>query len=942
MSANAYNDRTTTISKLQNFSTYWSSQIQEWKSQSHTNVEKQHAQQLWSDFLRCFGIIPERIALFEQRADRASTGRGGYIDFFMSGMVIGEAKSLGKNLEKAQEQVEDYLSSIPQHEYPKYSIVTNFESFSLKRLDNSEPTIEFSIDQIADHYDQFRFIIGEENISYQEQQEASIQAAKLMANLYTSILGDEADAPVAEEAPENAEEEDEKTQQTSILMTRLLFLLYGDDAGLWSEDLFQRWVEQETTPASLGAQLNQLFDVLNTPEHKRSPRISDLLAQFPYVNGGIFSDTLRAEFFTVETRDALLEACRFRWTRISVAVFGAMFQLVKSKEARRAAGEHYTSEKNILKTLNPLFLEAFRNEADRLIKNKSTRPADFDKFLEDLASHVFCDPACGGGNFLNLAYAKLREIETDVILERRRRGGEFTGSLDISLDQKLSISQFYGFEISWWASKIAETAMFLVDHQANRRLAQAIGEAPKRLPIKIAAHIVHGNALTLDWAEAIPEPKGQTFIFGNPPFIGARLMSKEQKEELKNAWKNVKGVSNLDYVTGWHIKALDLLADRDGSFAFVTTNSIVQGQSVPLLFGTIFKRGWRIGFAHRTFAWDSEAPGMAAVHCVIVGFTRDNAKKPLLWDYPTPNAPAQEIGVSRINPYLVDSANVLIDSRKTPLSQELPPATFGSMANDGGNLIVETDQYDQVSQDPIAMKYLRPFRGSKELLHSLDRWCLWLEGVTSSDLSKSSVLKERVAGVKTYRENSSRPATQKLAEYPALFGERRQPARDYVCLPKVVSENRPYFTADLLSHEIIASDLVFTVEDPTGFAFALASSSMFITWQKAVGGRLKSDLRFSSTLVWNNFPVPALDDATRQRISEAGKKILEARMQEPNLTLAEQYAPLTMRPELRKAHDALDRIVDKAFGAPRKLTTEGQRLEILFDNYQKLTQRGGQ
>ena len=937
-----YYDRQKAIAHLRDFARFWTQErIQQWRDDNIKNQEKQYAQQFWSDLLGSFGIIPERISLFERNAERTSTGRNGYIDFFMSGIAIGEAKSLGENLDAAEDQLFDYLDSISQNEYPKYGMVSDFERIRIIRLDGSEPKVELLTRDIADYYDSFVFLIGKESVSRQEQEEASIVAADLMAELYTSFLGDDTDIPVGEDAPKDAEEEDERVQQTSILMTRLLFLLYGDDAGLWPADLFHRWVEQETTSSSLGPQLNQLFQVLNTPPALRSHRMSDLMAQFPYVNGGIFKDSLDAEFFTEESREALLDACRFQWNRISVAIFGAMFQLVKSKEARRAAGEHYTSEKNILKTLEPLFLSEFREEADRLIRNKSTSLKDFDNFLNNLSTHVFCDPACGGGNFLNLTYAKLREIETDVLVEKRNRGGEFTASLDISIDQRLSINQFYGFEINWWAAKIAETAMFLVDHQANLRLAQALGDAPNRLPIEIAAHIIHDNALRLDWKKAIPEPKGKTYIFGNPPFIGARLMSKAQKAELTEAWGNAKGVKNLDYVTGWHIKTLDLLRDRVGEFAFVTTNSIAQGQSVPLLFGTIFHEGWHIKYAHQTFAWDSEAPGQAAVHCVIIGFTRKRSTKPQLFSYETPKGEPQEKTVSQINAYLVEGPNVLVREQKTPLSPVITPAIFGSMANDGGHLVVKKQDYAVVAADPIAAKYLRPFYGSEELLHDKERWCLWLEDLSASELTKSSILNERVNACQTHRSSSTRAATRKLAEYPTLFGEPRQPRNDYLGVPKVVSENRKYFIAQPMSSNVIASDLLFTVNDQSGVAFALISSSMFITWQKTVGGRLKSDYRFANTVTWNTFPVPNLDEKTRQKIIAAGQKVLEARALQPGVSLADQYNPRVMKRELRKAHDALDSVVDKAFGASRKLTTESQRLEFLFRHYLELTQRQG-
>ena len=860
----------------------------------------------------------------------------------MPAMVIGEAKSLGRDLDAAQQQVDDYLAggSVTDAEFPKYSIVTDFEHFKLKRLDTNgeESDTDIHISDIADYYDSFLFLIGKENITKKEEEEASIQAAQLMAGLYTSIMGEETDAPVGEEAPEDAEEEDAKTQQTSILMTRLLFLLYGDDANLWEADLFYRWVEQETTPTTLGGQLNQLFSVLNTPINKRSKNTPELMAAFPYINGSIFADTINAEFFTPETHEALLQACAFRWNRINVSIFGAIFQLVKSKEARRAAGEHYTSEKNILKTIGPLFLDDYRSRADRLIANKSTRPRQFDELLDEIASNVYCDPACGGGNFLNLTYAKLREIETDILVEKQRRGGEFTGSLDISFDQKLSIDQFWGFEINWWPAKIAETAMFLVDHQANLKLAQALGQAPDRLPIQITAHIVHGNALQLNWGQTLPEPPGQTFIFGNPPFLGDHTRTKEQLADLQNAWGKGFQLSRMDFVTGWHAKSLRLFEDRVGEFAFVTTNSITQGDQAARLFAPIFNAGWVIKFAHRTFAWDSEAPGKAAVHCVIVGFTRNRQYKPRLWDYENARGEAIELPVKTgVNAYLVDGPNVLVDKRSKPLSPLLPEVQYGSKPTDGGNFVINKEEYETLKDDPIVSKYLRPYIGSAELIKGVERWCLWLVDVSPQDLQKSTELQRRVDAVKDFRANSSAASTREYSHHHLFRQFGPVDKGDFVCIPRVVSERREYFAVAHLANGTVASDAAFCALDPDKLLFALISSSMFITWQKVIGGRLKSDLRFSSTVVWNNFPVPELSEKTRGAIIAEGQKVLEARRLFSGYSLADLYNQRMMNPELRKAHDALDRVVDQAFGAPRKLSTEAQRLEILFKNYQRLT-----
>lgn len=937
-------DRTTSIARLRSFATHWATEITDWQDTGEQGTEKKYAQSFWSDLLDCFGINASRQRLFEREATRASTGRHGWIDFFMPGIAIGEAKSIGIDLDAAAAQIDDYLAggTISQTEFPRYAILTNFQTLRIKKLDTNDTALVFDVIDIADHYDDLIFLIGGDTLTREQEETASINAAKLMADLYVAVLGDdEADRPVGDhpDVPITPEDEDEREATTSILMTRLLFLLYGDDAGLWETDLFYRWVDQETTPASLGAQLGQLFELLNTPIHRRPRHLPDLLARFPYVNGSIFADDIGMEYFTPATRDALLAACRFQWTSISVTVFGAMFQLVKSKAARRAAGEHYTSEINILKTIGPLFLDDYQQRADRLIANKSSRLKDFDALMEEMAANIYCDPACGSGNFLNLAYARLREIETALIVEKRKRfvtTGGAAMTLFIEAEQKLSIEQFHGFEISWWPAKIAETSMFLVDHQANRKLAKAIGEAPERLPITITAHIHHCNALRLNWRETLPLPKGQTFIFGNPPFLGHATRTEKQAADLREAW-GTKSIGRLDYVTGWHKKAIDFYRDRPGEFSFVTTNSITQGDQVPRLFGPIFDGGWVIKFAHRTFPWDSQAPGQAAVHCVIVGFTKDHTIKPRLWDYPhAKDEPVEQKITQGLNAYLVDGPNVLVEATKKILSPELSPAVFGNMAR-GGDLLVEADEYEEVMADPIAAKYVRPFVGARELLHSQDRWCLWMVELDPADIGKSPILKNRLQKVADFRAASTAPSTREMAKTPHLFGQRSQPDTAYLCIPRHVSETRSYFLADRFDPAVICGDANFKSDDPDGLQFALISSSMFIAWQKTVGGRLKSDLRFSNTLTWNTFPVPALDEKQRRAIIDGGQKILEARALHPDRSLADHYTPLAMSPELLSAHRALDKAVDTAFGAPRVLKDEKARLELLFTNYARMT-----
>ena len=937
-------ERSTIRHNLSQFVVRWRERIAAWRETNESGTEQKYAQQYWTDFFSCFGINATYLNVFEQTAKRSSTGGHGRIDFFMPNKLIGEAKSLDVDLDAAHQQALDYLrgGTIKEHQWPRYIMCTNFEQIRLNRLGEQDERFDvtISLDELLDHAEKFMFLAGYESVSHREQERASIAASEIMANLFRALNDDDVDEAVGDAAPTNPEDEDERVEQTSMYLTRLLFLLFGDNAGLWQPGLFADLVINANGVGELSGDLNTLFnDVLNKPESQRPRRLPEHLAKFPYVNGGLFAGDVPKEYFDEQMHQVLVDACSFDWSQISPAIFGSLFQLVKSKEARRHSGEHYTSEKNILKTIEPLFLDELRAEARRLINSKSTSVKKLREFRDSLANNIYCDPACGSGNFLIVAYRELRKIETEMIVAiREREGSAGSMTFDISWEQKLSIDQFYGFEINWWPAKIAETAMFLVDHQANRELADAIGLAPERLPINITAHIHHGNALQLDWAEILPETSGQTYIFGNPPFIGHQTKTKSQRADLKAVWKDDFD-GYLDYVTGWHAQTLRILQHRHGEFAYVTTNSITQGQPVPALFGPIFRDHWHIKFAHRTFSWDSEAPGKAAVHCVIVGFSRNTDVKPRLWDYPDVRGEAVPVPVEKsINAYLVDGPNVLV-SRQTKSLTGLPKASFGTMPIDGGNLIVEVDDYADVANDKIAARYLRPFRMGRELVRGLDRWCLWMaEGFDPADVNRSSILKTRIQACKEYRENAPTGGdAYKYKDTPHLMRpNKNRPTKPYVGIPRVVSENRKYYTVQHLSPEVIAGDKVYTATDPDGLLFALISSSMFISWQRTVGGRLKSDLNFAGTLTWNTFPVPNLDSTSKERIIAAGKKVLEARELHPERSLADHYNPLAMDPALLKAHDALDKEVDKAFGAPRKLTSERQRQELLFENYSKL------
>ena len=794
--------------------------------------------------------------------------------------------------------------------------------------------------------------------------------------------------------------------QISTVMARLLFLLFADDTQMWSEsedaNSFERMIRgthQEGT--DLAQRLNELFDLLNKKPSGTSAVADapDYLSGFKYVNGGMFADAvpLPAEMSGAVAktfRQQLLATSERDWSKVSPAIFGSMFQSVRDAKTRREMGEHYTSEEDVLKTLNPLFLDELRDKLTNAV-DKSDEPTRLRNLRRELANIRFMDPACGCGNFIIIAYREMRKLELDILVRLRNLGQideSELGSLVVgtagvsegvrkrarSIEPLVTIDNFYGLELDPWPASIARTAMFLVERQMDQKMMEEFGYAPVRLPLAHSAHILEGDALTevdpdsgeqvdRDWSKVLPVTVQdvangvRVYIAGNPPFVGQAKKGDEQDLGMRLAWGD-DYAGYLDFATAWFAKAARYLKTLQeqaealkvkvvpGDFAFVSTNSIVQGQPVPSLFGPLFRDGWRLKFAYRTFPWESEATGKAAVHCVITGFTRSKVSersrtvRVFDYDWSTRRTVEQE-PVHALNAYLVEGPNVLVEKRSTPLSSQLPLTYFGSKPVDGGNLIVEVEDYPTVTADPVATRYLRPFRMGKELVRGLDRWCLWLEDASEEEIASSPVLNARVEANRGWRSSQPQKGdAYKLRDIPHLMRPNKaRPLEPYVGIPRVVSDNRPYYTVKPLSPEVIAGDKVYTAIDPDGFLFAVISSSMFITWQRAVGGRLKSDLSFSNTVVWNNLPLPQISEEQRRKVIAAGRKVLAAREAieehagEP-VSLAEMYASLaTMDPALRAAHDELDSAVDVAFGASRRCSSDAKRLEILFERYQELT-----
>ena len=564
-----------------------------------------------------------------------------------------------------------------------------------------------------------------------------------------------------------------------------------------------------------------------------------------------------------------------------------------------------------------------------------------------------CDPACGCGNFLVVAYRELRRLDTEILVRirelelARKDNDEFQATMFFNdrgehAEIMVQLDHFFGIEIEEWPARIAQTALHLAHHQANREMERLFGQAPSILPLSTSAHITIGNALRTDWTQVCP-PSPTVRIVGNPPFIGQHMRSEQQTDDLRFVWGDAYD-GYLDYVTGWFIKASQYFHDvpRGGRFAFVSTNSIAQGAPVASLFSPLLEGGWQIRFAHQTFAWTSEAPGAAAVHCVITGFDRGTPHekaRPMLFTYSDLKAQPEALPVKHINPYLVEGPDVFIVARRHPLSPRLPEVCFGSKPADGDNLIVEAEDYPQVTADPIAAKYLRPFRMGREVVRGLDRWCLWMhtEDFDPRDIDRSPTLKDRVRACAIFRQGSKKKATVAGARTAHLFQENHQPSEPYVAIPRVVSETRLFYTAAHLSEDVIAGDQLYTALDPDGFLFGIISSPMFITWQRTVGGRMKSDLRFSNKIVWNTLPLPEVSDKQRAAIIAAGQGVLDARAEQPGVSLADMYNPLAMSPSLLKAHRVLDRAVDRAFGAKKPLETNEERLALLFKRYQEMT-----
>ena len=897
------------------------------KEHANDRLEKQYAQQFMRDFYACFGLSKSSASMFEKKVIKFGSKAVRFIDSFIPGVLLVEQKTTGEDLYKAYEQALDYALAITnEFEKPRYILICDFQTFNLYDLHNLDNVpLVCKLEEISKRADWFMFLVDKRVITYSEELPVNRKAVEQIAKLHDALLT-----------------ANYKGRDLESFLTRLLFCLFADDTGIFGEDgQFRKLVERTKEDGSdLGTAITMLFQVLNTPHSKRQTNLDGRLKSFEYVNGALFEEQIQIPSFDFDLRTILVKCAELDWSGISPAIFGAMFQSVLESgatdtahriETRRELGAHYTSERNILKLIQPLFLDALHNEFEQAT-TKSKLQALYDK----LHSLKFFDPACGCGNFLVIAYRELRRIENDVIAKLYFRE-EQGGLLDVKDFCKVSIEQFNGIEIDEAAVHIARVAMYITDHQLNLESGAKFGKTRATVPLIATPHIHCGNALRLDWNSVI-KAEDCDYVFGNPPFIGKQFQTEQQKEDLELIASEVKNYKLLDYVAGWYIKAIKYIYKTSISVSFVSTNSITQGEQVAVLWSWLLHKGAHINFAHRTFKWSNEGRGVAGVHCIIVGFSLINEVKKSLFYYDKgeENTPILTI-VNQINPYLINAPTLIIDARRSQITS-FPEINYGSFALDDGNYTLSKDEVNQLVKNyPTQKLAIKEFIGAREFLHNEKRYAIWLKDLKPEEIAKMPDVLQRIKKVKEWRLASNRSNTIELASTPAIFAEIRQPNVDYLALPTVSSEKREYLPIAMLSKDVIASNQLYVIPSSDLTLFSILSSSFHNAWIRTIGGRLKSDYRYSSSVIYNNFVFPVNNSVeTIELLASSAKVILKAREKYSSSTLAQLYDPLTMPIELVKAHEANNKAVDKAYGYTGA-DDDASRVAFLFKRYEELT-----
>ena len=911
-----------------------------WKGKGY---EKGESQPFWLSLLRdVYGVEhPEQFIEFE---DQVHLDHTSFIDGYIpSTRVLIEQKALDKDMKKGIrqsdgsylspfQQAKRYITELPLSKHPRWVITCNFSTFYVYDMERpqGEPEV-IKLENLESEAYRLQFLVDSGNEHLKREMEVSIAAGEIVGLLYDAFLKQYAD-PESERA----------LKSLNKLCVRLVFCLYAEDAGIFGHHgMFHDYLSAFDTRSMRKAVL-ELFRVLDTKPEDRDPYLKDdnpELAAFPYVNGGLFSDEdIEIPPFTDEIRNLLLVKASedFNWSEISPTIFGAVFESTLNPETRRSGGMHYTSIENIHKVIDPLFLDDLKGELDEIcaIAVDRTKMAKLKAYQRKLASLTFLDPACGSGNFLTETYLSLRRLENRVLLELLHGQMAMYTASDSPI--QISISQFYGIEINDFAVTVAKTALWIAESQMMKETEKILLVPLEFLPLKTNAYIVEGNALRMDWEEVVPKTR-LNYIMGNPPFVGYSLQSKGQKEDILSIYVDEKGnpyktAGKIDYVAGWYFKASALMQDTAIRTAFVSTNSITQGEQVAGVWKPLYERfGIHIDFAYRTFRWDSEASLKAHVHCVIVGFScaLENKVKKLY------SGDSRYIMADNINPYLLNAPNIFVESRNKPLC-DVPDVIKGSSPVDGGNLLLDQEEYEELIQkEPLAQKYLRPFVGAKEFLHNIKRWCIWIPVYNPADIKNLPLLRNHIEETKKFRLSRSKAATRKYADYPTRFMELRQPTTSYILIPRHSSEKRKYIPFGFMPYDVICGDANSMLPQATKYHFGIMISNVHMAWVKTVCGRIKSDYRYSNDIVYNNFPWPTPTDAQKAKIEQTAQAILDARALYSNCSLADLYDDDLMPPELRKAHQANDRAVMQAYGFDVKTMTESSCVAELMKMYQK-------
>ena len=898
---------------------------EEWKD---ARYEKGETQSFYNEFFKVFGVRRRRVATYEAHVTKLDNSSG-FIDLFWPGVLVVEQKSAGRDLTKAYDQALDYLLALPERDHPRYVLVSDFQTFELHDL-GERTDVSFALADLPDHVEDFGFIYGRQRRTFRDQDPANIKAAELVGRLHDALH----DAGY-------------QGHDLERFLVRIVFCLFADDTGIFEpRDIFLDFIEERTSEdgADLGLWLSQLFQVLDTPEDRRQDTLDEDLARFPYVNGELFNGALRIPSFDAAMRGALLDASRFDWSEISPAIFGALFQSVMDPAERRAQGAHYTTEKNILKVIEPLFMDDLRSEFERLKKRKSRgRRTGLKQFQEKLGSLTFFDPACGCGNFLIIAYRELRLLEMEVLRELypKLRGERQMDALAADLSQ-VDVDQFYGIEIGEFPARIAETALWMMDHIMNNQLSLEFGQTYTRIPLEKSPHIFHGDALEVEWADLL-RPKNCSFVFGNPPFSGAKLQTTEQRAQVHRIAALGKSGGSLDYVAAWFVKAGEYVQKSSARIGFVATNSLTQGEQVAQLWPILFDRcKLEIAFAHRTFAWGSDARGKAHVHVIILGLDQRDATRSekRLFSYPDINGEPEESIHEVLSPYLFDAGglsdpHLVVREESAPINR-MSKLISGSQPIDDGEYIFNAEERTKLLEvEPNAGQFLHPYVGAYEYLQGGKRWILALQEASPTMLKNLPQVRERMAAVRRFRAKSKRKSTLAIANYPTRYNVETIPTAPFLVIPETSSERREYAPIGWLEPPTIPSNAIRLLENATLVDFALLTSAMHMAWLRHVGGRLESRYRYSIGLVYNTFPIPS-KDVDLSKLEPLAQTVLDARAEHPDATLADLYDPDLMPPNLRRAHQALDRAVDRLYRV-KKFDSERERVEHLFVLYERMS-----